>query len=165
MKKIFIINGYNGVGKDTFVEMCEKYVGTYNISTVDKVKLAAEMLGWNGEKNESSRRFLSDLKLLAEKHFNHSIKYVLSEKSWFDYLDVLKVMFIHCREPENIDAIKLKIDCETICIKNDNVKQVTSNMADANVHNYNYDYYIHNNGTLDDLEKMAKSFLEEHNLI
>ena len=34
-----------------------------NISSVDKVKEAAKVLaGWNGEKDEKSRKFLSDLK-------------------------------------------------------------------------------------------------------
>ena len=51
-KRIVIINGSGGVGKDTFVELCGKFVEVKNISSVDKVKEAARILvNWNGEKD------------------------------------------------------------------------------------------------------------------
>ena len=54
MKQIIIINGSGGVGKDTFVEFCKKYARVLNISSVDKVKEAANILtGWNGENQEN----------------------------------------------------------------------------------------------------------------
>ena len=63
MKEIVVINGSVGVGKDTFVQFCAEYAPIMNISSVDKVKEAAKVLaGWNGEKDEKSRKFLSDLK-------------------------------------------------------------------------------------------------------
>ena len=40
------------------------------------------------------------------------------------------------------------------------VPQINSNHADANVNNYVYDYYINNNGTLDDLKKLTKEFIQ-----
>ena len=65
MKEIVVINGSGGVGKDTFVQFCNEYTPIMNISSVDKVKEAAKVLaGWNGEKDEKSRKFLSDLKEL-----------------------------------------------------------------------------------------------------
>jgi len=44
MKKIIIINGTGGSGKDTFVNYCSEYIKTVNISSVDKVKEAANIL-------------------------------------------------------------------------------------------------------------------------
>ena len=35
---------------------------------------------------------------------------------------------------------------------------VTSNSSDANVENYNYDYYVENNGTLDDFRDSVRTF-------
>ena len=70
MKKVFIINGAAGVGKDTFVEIAKYKIfiktglPTYNISSVDNVKTAAKILGWDGEKDARGRKFLSDLKII-----------------------------------------------------------------------------------------------------
>ena len=53
--KIAIINGSAGVGKDTFVKYVkESYtLGTIvNVSTIDDVKRAARILGWDGIKDE-----------------------------------------------------------------------------------------------------------------
>ena len=65
MKEIIIINGSGGVGKDTFIAMCDKYTYTKNYSSVDEIKCVARQLGWNGGKTEKDRKFLSDLKLLT----------------------------------------------------------------------------------------------------
>ena len=43
-------------------------------------------------------------------------------------------------------------------IENNNIKQITSNMADANVFNYEYDYIIKNNGSLEDFKKETFNF-------
>jgi len=44
MKEIIIINGTGGSGKDTFVNYCAQFIKTVNISSVDKVKEAANIL-------------------------------------------------------------------------------------------------------------------------
>ena len=49
-------------------------------------------------------------------------------------------------------------------IQNDNVPAITSNAADANVENYDYDYTIQNNGTLEEYEDNIKLFMEHFNL-
>lgn len=57
MLKTVIINGTGGSGKDTFVELCKEYVEKmdnyyiYNRSSVDKIKEAAVIVGWDGSKN------------------------------------------------------------------------------------------------------------------
>lgn len=160
IKKVFIINGSGSKGKDTFVEFCSKYTNIKNISTVDKVKLAGLFIGWDGGKTEKDREFLSDLKLLADKYYNHSLEYVKQEYKSFLNNEAEKVMFIHCREPQNIQALKQIFECKTILIVNTNIEDINSNMADANVNDYKYDYYIDNSSTLEDLEFLAKDFVE-----
>ena len=65
-KKIVIINGSGGVGKDAFVEFCGEFTCVKNISSVDKVKEAAKVLvNWDGTKDDKSRKLLVDLKRLS----------------------------------------------------------------------------------------------------
>ena len=51
-KQVFIINGSGGVGKDTFVEFVSDNFSTMNVSSVDKVKEVARVVGWSGGKSE-----------------------------------------------------------------------------------------------------------------
>ena len=48
----------------------------------------------------------------------------------------------------------------TVFIENENVPNITSNNADANVENYTYDFTITNNGTLEEFEDNVKIFIE-----
>jgi hypothetical protein len=72
-----------------------------------------------------------------------------------------KILFIHCREPEEIKRLVDDFKCSTLLITNNNITQVESNHADANVNNYNYDFVIHNDGTLEDLKVEVELFILE----
>ena len=160
MKNIIIINGYGGSGKDTFVEFVSKYNKVYNFSSVDKVKEIAKIIGWNGEKDEKSRKFLSDLKKLTTDYNDMSFNSIKEAVNNFNSSDN-EIMFIHIREPEEIKRAVLEFNAKTLLIKRDDINKITSNYSDASVENYNYDYVI-NNTTLEELEKQAKNF---YNLI
>lgn len=193
---VFIINGYPGSGKDTFVNMVteygvhynkyEKFKGslnqgylTINSSTVDIIKKVAKELGWNGEKTPEARKFLADLKklsvdfndfpnkkLISDIKAARNTKVVRAEDGYvfsktFD--SHFKFWFIHCREPEEIDKLKSQIgeDCFTIFVLREKHEGNLSNDADKNVENYNYDYYIDNSGTLEDLDEKVYLFLKQ----
>lgn len=158
-KRIVVINGSGGVGKDTFVNMCKNYVKIINKSTIDKPKEAAKILDWDGEKNEVNREFLSDLKLLWTKYNDGPFKYATNEIQKFKDDMISDVLFLHVREPFEIFKLKKAFDCVTVLIINDNVEKIDSNMADANVHKYPYDYIIDNSTSLSDLEWKAKEFI------
>ena len=82
MKKIFILNGSGGVGKDTFVDLVSNYIPTIHFSSVTKVKEIAKAIGWDGGKTEKDRKFLSDLKLLCTEYNNmpfNSMKEMVSK--------------------------------------------------------------------------------------
>lgn len=159
MKEILIINGSGGVGKDTFVEFCEKYSNVKNISSVDKVKEAARVLtGWDGTKDEKSRKLLVDLKQLGIEYNDAPFKYILESAEQFRNTDE-EVMFVHIREISEIEKVKRAIKAKTVLVTNKNVEIITSNESDKNVMNYDYDYYIRNDGTLEDLDNMAKAFV------
>ena len=158
-KKIVIINGSGGRGKDTFVEFCSKHVEVENISTVDKVKDAATILGWNGGKTEKDRLFLSNLKLVWDKYNGGSNAYAASRICDF-IRGPKKLLFIHCREPKNIKIIGSTFECETLLIDSTRVEKIKSNMADANVDVFDYDHVIHNNDDLEHLRRAAEMFVD-----
>ena len=50
---------------------------------------------------------------------------------------------------------------DSLIVKNSNFKRIYSNMADAKVDNYEYDFIIDNSGTLEDLGRTAKGFIKD----
>ncbi len=159
MKQIIVINGSGGVGKDTFVEFCQKYCKIKNISSVDKVKEAARVLtGWNGSKDEKSRKLLVDLKQLGIQYNDAPFKYIVESAEEFQKTED-EIMFVHIREIEEIEKVKKATNAKTLLVTNKNVPIITSNESDKNVMNYQYDFYIKNDGTLEDLDMVAKKFI------
>lgn len=162
-KNIIIINGSGGKGKDKFVEFCSIHIPTLNVSSVDKVKEAARILGWNDGKSEKDRLFLARLKFDSSDYNDNPFSYMATKIKEFKLSEYYKLMFLHIREPEEIDRIKKTFNCKTVLIKNINVSDIKSNEADANVYNYNYDYTIYNDESLSELENLAYKFLVDLN--
>ena len=170
-KQIFIINGSAGVGKDTFVDTVERALENINkdywvenYSSVTRVKEIAKSCGWNGTKTEKDRKFLSDLKLLLTEYNDLPFKdlgYVV-EGFLHDGFENSKMLFLHIREPEEIAKAEKAFNAKTILIKRDSVIHITSNMGDENVYNYDYDIIVENNGTLEDLQEIAKLFVSDY---
>lgn len=160
MKKIFILNGSGGVGKDTFVDLVSHYIPTIHFSSVTKVKEIAKAIGWDGGKTEKDRKFLSDLKLLCTEYNNMPFNSMKEKVSEFINGDA-NALFIDIRELNEIEIAKQAFNAETVLVKRDSVMHITSNMADKNVYNYQYDYVIENNGDLADLNDAAKMFVNK----
>jgi len=159
-KKIIIINGSGGAGKDSFVNYCGEFKKVLNISTVDKVKEAAKILvGWDGTKDDASRKLLVDLKRLSIEYNDAPTKYILSKAEEFKNSND-EIMMIHIRESEEIDKAKNLLNAKTLLVTNPNVPIITTNDSDAKVNEYNYDYIIINDGSLDDLRNKAKDFID-----
>ncbi len=158
-KNIIIINGTGGSGKDTFVSFCSEFARVTNISSVDKVKEAAKILvGWNGAKDEKSRKLLVDLKQLSIQYNDAPTKYIKEQYEIFKRSNS-EFLFIHIREIEEIKKIQKLLNAKTLLIKNPRVALITSNSSDGNVYKYHYDYIIENSGTLEDLKKKAREFV------
>lgn len=162
MKKIYITSGVGRSGKDTFCEFVGEYIPTYKYSIVDLPKEAAKVLGWTGSKHEKDRRFLSDIMDLSTDYNDSPFRDVLSVVTDFkNNLIEDEVLFIDMRDPKDIARAVETFGAETILIRNPNVEKIESNHADANVENYEYDYIIENDGTLEQLKTMAKFFVRE----
>lgn len=160
-KNIIVINGSGGVGKDTFVSICSEFKKVLNISTVDKVKEAANILvDWNGDKDEKYRKLLVDLKKLSIEYNDAPTNYICKKAEEFMKSDD-ELMFIHIREGYEIDKVKKLLPIKTLLITNPNIELIISNASDKKVTEYKYDYYIDNNGTIDDLRLKALDFVKK----
>ena len=90
MKKItIIINGKGGAGKDTMCEMAAKHFRTMNVSSIDPIKKIASQNGWNGEKDDKSRKFLADLKKIFTDYNDLPTEYfsINSEATLTEFLN------------------------------------------------------------------------------
>lgn len=164
--QVYIVNGTGGCGKDTFAEFMYKHVpGTIKISSIDRVKMIARYCGWDGGKTEKDRKFLSDLKCLLTYYNDLPFEYLQTAVRVYSRYDSTRALLIDIREPEEIERAVKEFNARTILIVNDRVPRIMSNMADANVFNYNYDVVIENNGTLEDLEETVKRFAKSEGLI
>ena len=150
-------------------KIMEDKVGPYScriISTVDLVKEVAKFCGWDGKKRPQDRKFLSDLKDILTQWNDLPYKDIISsyegcKEIWkqFEYDEERCLYFIMCREPKEIQKFVDRIGARTLVVRRFKVEELSqSNHADTNVLNYKYDTYIYNNGSLEDLQKIAYSF-------
>lgn len=167
---IIVINGAAGSGKTTFAELCCAQVAPFglNVSTVDFVKHLATECGWDGTKTAANRKFLSDLKQLlvgwGDVPYHKTIEAI---EQWERGMAAYGVenpdtmIFVHCREPEEITKFVERNGARTLRIIRPDVEGVAaSNASDANVGNFVYDDVIMNDGSLDDLTKKAAAYIE-----
>lgn len=111
---LVLINGHAGVGKDTFVNFCENYAEkekpckVYNIHRSDPPKRALYTLGWNGEKDEDTRKLLKEMvdfmenKGLLNQYLDNYIRFSRATNP----CDL--IIFYHVRDPEVIYSLMEK---------------------------------------------------------
>ena len=173
---IYIVNGFPGSGKTTFEDKVCQIVGDgsfgFKLSTVDFVKSLARQCGWDGTKDLHNRKFLSDLKdLLTQwddvpyKKIENSIELIKADFREYDIDFEKAAIFVDCREPEEIKKLCDGLNAKSLLIRRGcDVNTETSNHADAEVLNYNYDIIINNDGTLYDLTQKAFQFIRDEDL-
>ena len=175
MVKVVVVNGAPSSGKSLFERLCKEqcsyfrnrsgFDGTKTLyvditSTVDFVKEIAYNCGWDGTKTPENRKFLSDLKALLTKWNNVPYEII---KERVENLPKISdwIIFVDCREPEEVQKLKDGMNATTLLIRRDQAENTqTSNASDANVLEYNYDLTIWNNSDIIDLEKQAENFIE-----
>lgn len=161
-KQIYIINGSGGVGKDTFITFVgeQSNLRIMNYSSVDKVKEVARIIGWDGSKSEQDRKFLSDLKLLCSEYNDMPFISMLEKVKLFKSSNS-DILFLHIREPKEIERARVEFGAKTLLIKRKSVKHIVSNEADRDVFNYTYEIEIDNDGDIEDLCRIAKNFADD----
>ena len=163
-KKLLIINGPGGVGKDTLCDLGAKHFKVYNTSTIIPIKEIAAMCGWNGAKDDKSRRFLSELKRLCVEYNDYPTVWGLERFREFLASDN-EIMFLHIREPEEIAKFVKATggQAKTLLIRGGERMKKSSygNASDDCVENYEYDYYFVNDKTLPEAESDFCEFLRK----
>ena len=157
MKKIaLVINGRGGVGKDTLCDLAARHYKVYNISSVDPIKDIARSCGWDGRKDDKSRRFLSDLKALTVAY--NDFPTVWGKERYLGFLESdYEIMFFHIREPEEIEKFVRATGgaAKTLLVRGGDrmTKSNYGNVSDDGVEDYTYDYYFTNDKSLEDAER------------
>lgn len=178
--KVYIINGMGTCGKDTFAEFVsanlmkltgfpdnDNYAYLINLSSVDWPKKVCRFAGWLGGKEEKDRKFISDVNLALEAWNNSPLQTTLDKINIAHKEQGSKYFFVAIREPHRIDKFKKMCkECNyqvfTVFIRRPGIPQITSNVADAStLKPYDYDYYLDNNGTLEEWQEKAKKFARE----
>lgn len=163
-KVTFVINGAGGVGKDTLCEIASRRFKVKNISSITPIKEIATLCGWNGTKDNKSRKFLSDLKKVCIEYNDYPTVWAKAQYDSFLVSDE-EIMFVHIREPEEIAKFVLATDGEAKTLLVRGGARMSSekygNASDDGVENYSYDYYFMNDSTLEDAEKNFIDFLKE----
>ena len=120
------------------------------------------MCGWNGEKSDKARKFLSDLKALSIEY--NDFPTVWATNKYREFLDSdYEIMFVHIREPEEIEKFVKATDgnAKTLLVRGGErmKKSAYGNVSDDGVENYDYDYYFLNDCTLEKSEIRFIDFL------
>jgi hypothetical protein len=177
---VFIINGYLGSGKDTFVEMVRKNWDEFklnkpdfknteviNISSIDYLKdIFKEEFRWDGSKTPELRKALVQIHMALSEW--NDLPYVLTcERIKEEHLKG-NIVFVHCREPINIFKYSAAFQAPAIFIDNEQAKNVVLlnkeklTLTDLDVENYQYNIRINNNSTFEKLDQQAKNFIYDY---
>ena len=163
-KAIIVINGAGGVGKDTLCDAAEARYKTRNISTITPIKEIAALCGWNGAKDNKSRKFLSDMKRLCADYNDFPTNWAKAQFDIFLNTDE-EILFVHIREAEEIAKFVAATEgvAKTLLIRGGERFSHRcgryGNTSDDDVENYTYDYYFNNDTTLEDAKKRFVDFL------
>jgi len=164
-KNVFIINGSGGSGKDTFIFLVESELLKYDketmtYSSAETAKQIVDILNFTKEKDEKYRKCVSDIKAAITKFSDVPFLQMMSKYVEFMAEENAVVLFLHIREPQEIERAVGAFNAKTILVKNDNVEQIKSNDSDANVFDYDYDIVIDNSGSKNELRIKAEQFVK-----
>ena len=155
-KTVIVINGAGGVGKDTLCDLAAKHFKVRNISTITPIKELAALTGWDGRKDDKSRRFLSDLKQLCVNYNDFPTNWAKGIFDEFMQSDE-DILFVHIREPEEIAKFIAATGgvAKALLVRGgDRMKKSHyGNRSDDEVENYEYDYYFYNDKSLEEAER------------
>lgn len=164
MIHIFVLNGSPRSGKDTFCTLMEKYGVVKHYSYVDFTRTMLDKMRVDyRKKTDKDRQLLETINNALEtyddipmKDIGENVLYAISKA---DFRNLF--IFVDIRKPENIKRFLEKYpDAKTLYI-DDGKELSNATESDHSVKDYDYDYYIMNDSSLDDLQKKVDSFVRE----
>lgn len=173
-----IVNGFARAGKDSFVAACKLHLNfdimVSSFSSIDPVRDLLKRSGIDtSAKTEADRKLLALVGAALEEHSNwrtNSCVDFITDAELDRWHDQKAVVFLHIREPENIQKVIAGIkakklgDVHTVLIRGPREVQA-DNIADKAVLDMRYDDVLHNNSTLDALYVLAGHYLARKGVI
>lgn len=163
---VIVINGKGGVGKDTVCDIVSDLFYVTNISAITPIKQIATTCGWNGEKDQRSRKFLSDLKRILIEYNDLPNRYLVHEFEKFKKAKETDILFVHIREAYQISDFLGRIDGNytTLLVRSNRLNisnAVYGNSSDDDAEQYRYDYVFDNDCDKNNLYMEVKLFFAE----
>ena len=155
LKKVIVINGRGGCGKDTLCDFTAERYKVRNVSSITPIKELATQAGWDGNKDPKSRKMLADLKQLFVEYNDLCNNYVVRQVKEFASCDE-EIMFVHIRECDEIKKFMAScadiqdVSCVSLLIRRTTDgygKELLGNSADDDVEKMTYDFTYENKYT------------------
>lgn len=162
VKLVFVINGRGGVGKDTLCDAAARAFLVKNVSSITPVKELAAKVGWQGEKSDRARKFLSDLKALLIAYNDYPTQWAATQYHAFLEGEE-QIMFLHIREGAEIDKFVRVTGgtAKTLLIRRAAAHNgAYGNRSDDEVEEYRYDYVFDNDRPQAEAEEAFVAFLQ-----
>ncbi|WP_291566739.1 MULTISPECIES: hypothetical protein [unclassified Clostridium] len=177
MEKIILISGKARHGKDQTAIMLKEQLElegkkVLTVAYGDYLKyICIKYFGWNGQKDEEGRELLqyvgTDLvriKLNKPNFWVNQVKDLINAiGELFDY-----ILITDCRFKNEVEVIKRAFRPKAVSLRVNRpnfisklTKEQKQHASETELDNYNFDYYIENNGTLGDLKCKAIETLNE----
>ena len=158
---VFIINGRGHVGKDTMINFAKEFFRIRNVSSIDPIKKIARVGGWkdSDKATNQGRQLLVDLKKLFVTYNDLPQQFLLKH-----YKKFVKTgedfMFVHIREPEEIQKFKQATGAKTLLLtrKTETEWDIEN---ERNVADYKYDYVFANDGAVQESGERFVKMLED----
>jgi hypothetical protein len=173
-KIVIVINGKAQTGKDTLCDFVINHYHAEKRSSITPILKIAKDNGWDGVKDNKSRKFLSDLKRTFIDFNNLPNKYLIEECNQF-LKSSNEIMFVHIRESDQINDFLVNVKdtchCCTLLVSNsrDNKPVLWGNDSDDKADNYPYDYIYYNIKPLEEAEsdflEFFQKLLQEKNMV
>jgi hypothetical protein len=173
--KVILISGKAQHGKDTIAGFLKKKLESSGEKVLiahygDLVKYVCKtFLGWNGEKDQVGRTILQFVgtNFVRSKRPDYWVDFIVSILEMF-HEGWNYVIIPDCRFPNEIDRVKeAGFDTIHLRVVRDNFDSPLSpaqqqHSSEIALDNVEPDFYIHNSGSLEDLEKTVAQWADEN---
>lgn len=170
---VIVVNGPPRAGKDTLVEAMMRHYADrgHHVASFSSIDPIRDMLTEAGidtsAKTQADRALLAAMGTLLEQHSNFRTNWCVNQVliTHRCFCRKAPVVFLHVREPENIDRIEaLLAPCDIrlwrVFVESDRAETTFSNPSDANVFAMKRNFTVQNNGSLKELEKSAAALVD-----
>ena len=160
----FVLNGSPRAGKDTFCTFMEKYGVVKHFSYVDFTRNMLDKAHIDyRKKTDKDRQLLETINNALETYDDIPLKDICENVIYAiakaDFRNLY--IFVDIRKPENIKRFIEKFpDAKTVYI-DDGRELSEATESDHSVKDYDYDYYVMNDGNLTDLQNAVEKFIKE----